>query len=205
MSTLPPLAQSSDVTARLPATLTVPPDRMTALIADASAVVRSYTKQQFTQSQTTERIRPVGYRIKLPQKPVISVDSLSLILSNSNPVAFPGFWWDGSDEVWLLNENQVINLAEELMYALRYETPVALIEYTHGYATVPDDVLAVVCSMITRTLTAPGLGGVVSEGVGEYSYRLSDAAAQGALTLTDSEKGVLSSYRRRTTVLESRW
>lgn len=202
---LPPLAQSSDVTARLPATLTVPTGRMTALIADASAVVRSYTKQQFTQSQTTERIRPIGYRIRLPQKPVVSVDSLSLILNNAAPVAFPGFWWDGSDEVWLLNENQVINLAEELMYALRYETPVALIQYTHGYSTTPDDVLAVVCSMITRTLTAPGLGGVVSEGVGEYNYRLSDAAAQGALTLTDSEKSVLSSYRRRTTVLESRW
>lgn len=202
---LPPLAVLSDVTSRLPSTITVETTRANSLLVDASAVVRSYTKQQFTQSQTTERIRPIGYRIRLPQKPVISVDSLSLILSNAAPVAFPGFWWDGSDEVWLLNENQVINLAEELMYALRYETPVALITYTHGYSTVPDDVRAVVCSMVTRTLTAPGLGGVVSEGVGEYSYRLSDAAAQGALTLTDSEKNVLSSYRRRTTVLESRW
>lgn len=202
---LPPLAALADVTNRLPGAVSVDPTRATALISDASAVVRSYTKQQFTTSQSTERIRPIGFRIKLPQRPVVSVDGLSLLLNNATPAPFPGWYWDGSDEVWLLGESQIINLAEELLYTLRYETPVAEITYTHGYDTVPDDVVAVVCSMVTRTLTAPGLGGVVSEGVGEYTYRLSDTAVQGALTMTESEKAVLSSYRKRTTAIEARW
>jgi hypothetical protein len=202
---LPPLVSVSDVTARLPSSVTVEAVRVLALIADASAVVRSFTKQQFTTSQTTDRIRPVGFRVVLPQRPVVSVDSVAVLLNNETPTPFPGWYWDGSQELWLLGESQIINLAEELALGLRYQTPIVLVTYTHGYATTPDDVVAVVCSMVTRTLTAPGLGGVVSESVGEYSYRLSDTAAQGALTMTDSEKKALDSYRRKVNVVESRW
>jgi hypothetical protein len=59
--------------------------------------------------------------------------------------------------------------------------------------------------MVIRILTAPGLGGVISETVGEYSYRLSDAAAQGTMGVTDAEKKILESYLpRRTSTAELR-
>lgn len=193
---LPPLAIVDDVQARLPATFTIETARATVLIKDASSVVRKYTKQDFTLGQTTEEIRPIGYRLKLTQEPVISVDGVSVRLPMQATLQpFPAWWWPGGDEVWLLSGDQVINLAEEVQYALRWMTPMMYVKYTHGYDVTPDDVTAVVCSMVIRTLTAPGLGGVVSESVGEYSYRLSDAAAQGTMAMTEAEKEALKHYR----------
>lgn len=204
---LPPLAQVSDVTARLPSSVSVETTRVAALLTDASAVVRNFTRQQFTTAQTTDKIRPIGYRLRLPQKPVVSVDSLALLLFNSaTPYPFPGWWWDGSDEVWLVTGDQLINLAEEAVGFLEWQSPVCLVTYTHGYDMSPDDVVGVVCSMVIRTLTAPGLGGVVSEGVGEYNYRLSDAAAQGSMALTVAEQQILKPYRpRKSATAELRW
>lgn len=197
MPTLPPLAGVSDVTDRLPTSLTVEEKRVASLIIDASATIRRYTKQLFTLQQTTKGIRPVGNKIKLPQKPVISVDGITVQLPNSlTSATIPGWYWDGSSqEIWLTDGGSIINLAEELVFALEWQTPTCMVTYTHGYAIIPDDVIGVVCSMVTRLVTAPGLGGVISETVGEYSYRLSDAAAQGPMALTDAEKKVLDDYR----------
>lgn len=204
---LPPLASVDDIVVRVPSAVDVPVDRTTALIADASAVVRSFTRQQFTVSQTTDRIRPIGYRVRLPQRPVVSVDGLSLLLLNNVvPQPFPGWWWDGSDEVWLVTGDQVINLAEELQFALRWQTPICLVQYTHGYTTTPDDVVTVIGSMVTRALGAPGMGGVVQEGAGQFTYRISDVAAQGVVALNDAEKEILKRYRPyRNATAELRW
>jgi hypothetical protein len=83
MASLPPLADVSDVTDRLPSTISVEEVRIGALIADASSAIRRYTKQDFTQRQTTVGIRPVGNKIKLPQKPVISIQSITVRLPGS--------------------------------------------------------------------------------------------------------------------------
>jgi hypothetical protein len=193
MASLPPLADVSDVTDRLPSTISVEEVRVAALIADASATVRRYTKQDFTKRQTV-----AGNKIKLPQKPVISIQSITVRLPGSvTDALIPGWYWDGpgSDEIWLTDGGSIINLAEELTFALEWQTPICQVTYTHGYDTSPDDVIGVVCSMVTRIITAPGLGGVISEGVGEYSYRLSDTAAQGPMALTAAEKDILKDYR----------
>lgn len=204
---LPALASLDDIVTRVPAAVDIAVERTTSLLADASAVVRSFSKQQFTVSQTTEKIRPIGYRVRLPQRPVVTVDGLSLLLLNNVvPQPFPGWWWDGSDEVWLVTGDQVINLAEELQFALRWQTPICLVTYTHGYDIVPDDVIAVVCSMVTRALGAPGMGGVVQEGAGQFTYRISDVAAQGVVALNQAEREILKQYQpRRNATAELRW
>lgn len=190
------LAQLSDVEARLPSSMAIEAVRANSLLNDASAVVRSYTKQSFTISQTTDKVRPIGYKVKLNKKPIRSVDTLALIVANGgDPVPFVGWWWDGSDEVWLTTGDQIINLSEEMLFNMQHRTPTIFVTYTHGYDTVPDDVVGVVCSIVIRILTAPSLGGVISEGVGEYNYRLSDAAAQGVMALTEAEKEILKQYR----------
>lgn len=206
MASLPPLIDVSDVTARLPSTFTIESARATALIADASATIRRISKQNFTIAQSTTGIRPIGYKLILPQKPVISVDNIAIRLPNSvTLVNIPGWYWDGSDEVWLTDGGSIINLAEEILFAMRWQTPTCYTTYTHGYTLTPDDIVGVACSMVIRILTAPGLGGVISETVGEYSYRLSDAAAQGTMGVTDAEKKILESYLpRRTSTAELR-
>jgi hypothetical protein len=203
---LKPLVSVADVTDRLPSTVTVEERRVAALIADASATARRISKQEFTIRQSTVGIRPIGYKLRLPQSPVISVDEISIRLPNSPAtVTIPGWYWDGSDEVWLTEGGSIINLAEELLFALQWQTPLCLTTYTHGYTETPDDVVGVVCSMVNRIITAPGLGGVISETVGEYSYRLSDAAAQGTMGLTEAETKILRSYiPRKTSTAELR-
>lgn len=195
---LPLLAQVADVSARLPSGITVDPARTAVLLQDASAIARRIAKQTFTLATTTEKVQPTGYRLKLAEQPVKSIISVSIQLpGQAAPQPFPNWYWPGDNEVWLLYEGQVINLPESVAYLMQWQTPPCFVNYQHGYddGLVPDDVVAVVASMVVRTVTAPSMGGVVSENVGEYGYRLSDAAAQGSLALTKAEEDVLLSYR----------
>lgn len=207
---LPLLAAVADVEARLPGGVTIDPVRVSALLADASAAVRSYTKQDFSVLQSTDGVRPIGSRLRLPQQPVVSVESVGVVLPGSPPsslVMVPGWYWDGvSNEVWLAEPGEIINLPEELAGFLLWRTPMYQVLYTHGYSPVPGVVVGVVCAMVIRVCTAPGGGGVVSESVGEYSYRLSDVAVQGPMMLSESEKEALNSYRAgRSSTVELRW
>jgi len=206
MASLPPLVSVGDVINRLPSSISVDENRVSQLIRDASAAVRRFTKQDFTVITETQGIRPVGGKIKLPQRPVLAINNISVRLPNSlTESTIPGWYWDGSDEVWLTDGGSIVNLAEELLFVMDWQTPECRVNYTHGYDEVPDDVIGVICSMVTRIVTAPGLGGVISESVGEYTYRLSDAAAQGPMSLTQAEKDALASYRpRRTSTIELR-
>jgi hypothetical protein len=69
-------------------------------------------------------------------------------------------------------------------------------------------VLVVACTMAGRALSMPGtggMGGIVSEQVGEYNYKLSDQVAiAGPLFLSDAEKAVLNTYRPASTLVELR-
>jgi hypothetical protein len=202
---LPPLAQVSDVRVRLPATMSPDPAQISALLDDVSAKIRNFTGQDFTLTQTTRRTRPIGNRIRLPQRPVVSVDHVAVQLPGATtPVAFSGWWWDGLDEIRLLDSGQIINLGEDVADAVQEGTLVFFVTETHGYEEIPDAVVGVACSMTTRMLSAPGGSGVISETVGEYSYRLSDTAAQGPMTLTESEKEILRSYQVKSRSLELR-
>lgn len=201
------LVNWNDVEIRLPSGINVDVPRANQLIRDASAVVRSFTKQNFTVTTTTDKVRPIGYKIKLVKRPVRSVTQLAVVMETGQaPVPFIGWWWDGSDEVWLTRgDDLVINLSEAIAALMRYQTPIVYVTYQYGYDVVPDDVVAVVCSMVARTITTPNLGGVISENVGEYGYRLSDAASQGVIALTQAEKDILKQYRpKNSSTLELR-
>lgn len=202
---LPPLATVSDVEDRMYRAMTgdeiLRVDRM---LVDASAIVRNYARQNFTTVRATERIRPLGYRVRLPHRPVVTVHSVSLIIEGTAMPAV-GYVWDGTDEIWLAEAGQIINLAETAYEWLATNTPVAEVDYTSGYDEAPADVVGVTCSMIARNLSAPGGGGIISEAVGEYTYRLSEAAAQGPLTLSQSEREILAGYRNNGIAIELRW
>lgn len=202
---LPALATVSDIQERMFRELNAAElVRLESMLTDASAVIRSYTRQTFTSLRKTERIRSIGNRVRLPRRPVVTIHSVDLLVDNMTVSAI-GYIWDGLDEIWLAEAGQIINLAETAYEWLATHAPVAEVDYTAGYDEVPGDVVSVVCSMITRTLSAPGAGGIISEAVGEYTYRLSEAAAQGPLTLTGAEKAMLAPYRRPASAVELRW
>lgn len=200
---LSPLVTASEVADRSFRTFTdVELMRVGVMTEDVSALIRNYTRQTFTAERATERLRPVGYRIRLPHTPVTEIHSVNLLVEG---VLTPtlGYFWDGLNEI-RLGEGQIINLSEAATEWLAIHTPVAEVDYSFGYAEVPADIKSVACSIILRTMSAPGGGGIISEAVGEYTYRLSDAAAQGPLSMTEAEKAILAAHRRPAATIELR-
>lgn len=198
------LASSEDVTNLLDRdATTIDQRRIPALLDQASAVVRRYTRRTFTREQSTIKIRPIGDKVKLPQRPVISVDSVGIFYNNALlPVA--GWSWDGDDEVWLYPEGIVINLPEALGELLQNHTTRAQVTYTHGSDEIPADIVGVVCGMVIRTLNTPGGGAHKSETAGPFSHTFTDAGLGGIVALTKDDRDALNIYRRKGATVELR-
>lgn len=194
------LATKADLVARLGRDITCDEDtRIEALLADASALVRAFTGQDFSlTSGDALTIRAQGGMIRLPQRPVTAVTSVVAIGGNGAPdVTLTDWWFDGIDQIRIGAGNYVINLPEVWWDDEDGYPGTFRVTYSHGYAAVPPDVVAVVCGMVLRTVTAPTVaGGVVSETIGPYSYRLDSAGAGTSVALGEMERKALSRYRR---------
>jgi hypothetical protein len=182
-----PLASIDDVAARLGRTLSDDEEmRVGALLDDASAAVRSYTGQGFTAEETTARLTPRNGKLVLPQRPVTAVATVQTV--DGDDLVFT--WWSG---------DKVTVGATNLNWFEVYGNPTQPVDvtYTHGYAAVPDDVVAVVCQIVGRAMTRPAdEAGFTQESVAGYSYSLGAAAAAGAVGMLSDEKAVLDRYRR---------
>lgn len=195
---LPPLAVQDDVEARLGRSLAPQEQaRIDALLTDVSALVRARTRQQFTVNQSTERLRAIDGKLKLVQKPVVSVDQVQVVNWDDTLTAFsPGVWWfDGIDTIAgvTLQSNVIIN--SPAIWADRVMPAAFQVTYTHGEGT-PDDILAIVCNAIIRSLGAASPSGVISETVGQYSYRLDPTAVAGPVGFLAEEEKTMRRYRR---------
>jgi hypothetical protein len=192
------LATPEDLAARLGRYLTdVEATRAGALLTDASAMVRAYTGQDFTTATDQATLRGQGGTIRLPQRPVTAVTSVIAIGGDGAPDVTVIDWiWDGLDQIRVGEGSFVINLPavwwDDDGYPGTYR-----VTYTHGYADVPADVVAVVCGMVLRTLTAPTMaGGVRSETIGPYSYQLDVAGTGVAVMMSQADRDALKRYRQ---------
>lgn len=196
------LADLTAVEARLGRPLTGPEaDRATALLADASALVRAYTRQDFQRvDHDTIVVRGQQGEIRLPQRPVIDVTAVVAIGAGGAPdIPVVGWQWDGLDTIRTAPNSPVVNLPE-----LWYEDDVVAypntyrVTYSHGAADVPSDVMAVVAAVVLRTLTAPTMaGGVTGETIGPYSYRTDGTGVGTGVMLTEADRQILARYRRK--------
>lgn len=195
-----PIATKADLVARLGRDITCEEDaRLDALLADASALVRAYTGQDFAQTADAEvTLRAQAGMVRLPQRPVTAVSSVVAIGGNGTPdLPLVDWWWDGLDLVRIGAGEYVINLPEQWWDDEDGYPGTFRITYSYGYATPPADVVAVVCGMVLRTLTAPTAGGgITSETIGPYSYRLESAGVGTAVSLGEMERKTLARYRR---------
>lgn len=194
-----PLATAEHLAARLGRSLTEAESaRADALLADASALVRSYTGQDFgIHVDDTAILRGQG-DIRLPQRPVTEVKTVVAIGGDGLPdITLADWWWDGLDQIRIGPGNWVINLPE-VWWDDDGWPGTYRVTYSHGYAETPPDVVAVICSMVLRTMTAPSMrGGVKSESIGSYSYQLETAGVGLTVSLTQPERDVLARYRRK--------
>lgn len=150
-----------------------------ALVLDAaSAIVRSEARQRFTRGTTTVALVPRGQALSLPQRPVVSVELVRAVGRALRPDEYR-VW---RDELWLgsLGSGPVV------------------VTYTHGYATVPADVRAIVLTLAGRVLNNPS--DLRQESVGSVSVTY--AAETIGASLAPIERDQLARYRSRAAVVQ---
>jgi hypothetical protein len=188
------LATINDVLLRLGRDITSAElQRLDVLLTDASSRVRRYCDgQTFTQATTTERL-PIGNGIiRLPQRPVVSVASVTAATGGGVT-----FQWNGLDEVYVYGYGSFLPGSFSVE---PWVVPPTVVDatYTHGYAPIPDDIVGVVCAVVMRALgRSPTEGALTSETIQGYSYSVGAAGAAGAFGLLDDERDTLDAYKRR--------
>lgn len=184
------LATDHELADRLPGGIpTGSEERVTALLADASATVRKFTGQEFTAGERTLEIVKIRRGIaRLSQRPVTAVSAVED--HNGNALTFTHL---GDDRVEIAP--QVFDAWS--MEPYRNRLAEVRVTYSFGYDVIPDDVIAVVCNMVARALGKdPRDGGIMQESIEGYSYQLGSAGAAGAVGLLPDEERALSVYGR---------
>lgn len=173
------LATISDVEARLGRSLTAgETSKATAWLSDASAMFIQRAVQKFEVSESTVRLFPRDGVVRLVQRPVIEIVTVKDI--------------DGVEIDYTFDGHQSL-------YELGAYTPV-VVNYEHGSADIPDDVVAVVSGMVVRTLQIPAdaAAGVQQQSVGPFSQSYANWAVGGQVLMSPSDIEVANYYRTKT-------
>lgn len=187
------LAQPSDLASRLGQTFSdaTTQARAESLLADASAVVRSYTRQDFTYTENDTAVLEATNEKWLwpPQRPVTAVTSVVI----GGAALAPGLWFAQGDglyryEGWAGRFYGVTTAWNQ--------PDTITITYSHGYqpGKIPDDIVRVVCKLAMRSWVNPQ--GLRSYQQGDMSATLaSETVGEGSLDADDMR--VLDRYRIR--------
>jgi hypothetical protein len=134
--------------------------------------------QKFEVSESTVRLFPRDGIVRLVQRPVIEIVSVTDI--------------DGAEIDYTYDGHQSI-------YELGTYSPV-IVNYEHGSATIPDDVVAVVAGMVVRTLLVPddAAAGIQQQSVGPFSQSFAAWAVGRQVLMSPSDIEVANYYRDKT-------
>lgn len=150
-------------------------------ITAASARIRRYTRQQITAGTSSVELTGVGPWL-LPQRPVIDVTSVL----------------DSKDE----------EVTYDLIGQRVYSQACAplIVEYSHGFDPLPDDLVELVCQIATRLVNTPAAmaAGARTEQAGGESVTWGADAYVGTSGLTKAEELALDKIypkRPRTAIL----
>ena len=170
------LATIADVEARLGRTLTAgETSKANAYLTDASALFIQRAIQKFEVGESTVRLYPKDGVVRLTQRPVIEVISVKDI----DGVEID-YTWDGRQSLYDLGDFRGVT-----------------VNYEHGSANIPDDVVAVVAGMVARTLSiSPDAAtGVTQQSVGPFSQTYATWAVGAQVMMSPAEMKVADYYR----------
>lgn len=202
---LPPIATSDDIVARLGRSLNqVEEARIDALLDDGSAIIRRYCRQDFlSETSMTETYVADAGEIRLSNRPVWSVDSVTW--RSGNPallgnLAISWFIFDGIDKITIPSPAQsgIINLPY-MWYMTAWYSDSFDVVYSYGYASPPNEAVAVLCTAIISELSTPTMSATLaSESIGPYSYsmRRTSGAGLNAALLDAGMATSLKDFRR---------
>lgn len=177
------LATVADVEARLGRSLSVDEiAKAEVLLEDASALVVSYTGQKFLPEQSVNLLRVKSKKVHLTQRPATAINGVTD--PEGNEISFV---WDGFQ-----------TLKIECSSAASQSN--VIVDYDHGNATVPQDVLSVVAGMVARTISIPteAAAGVQQQTVGPFSVTFANWAVGGQVLMSPADREVLNRYKNRT-------
>jgi hypothetical protein len=160
---------------------TLPPDTASALLTRASTRVRRAAGQPITQSTSTVRLNPDRNTLVLPAPPITAVTAVSQVNLDGTLTALT----EGTDWIW---DGDAITFAS--LTVARAE-----VTYTHGYATVPDGLVELVCQIANRLSATPdGTEGLLRQrSIDDYSETFATEAIAAAGDLLPSESAVIDS------------
>jgi len=173
------LATIADVEARLGRSLTAgETSQATAWLSDASAMFVQRAVQKFEVSESTVRLFPRDGVVRLVQRPVIEINSVTDIDGVELDYTYDGF---------------------QSIYELGSYSPV-IVNYDHGSDTIPDDVVAVVAGMVVRTLLIPAdaAAGIQQQSVGPFSQSYANWAVGRQVLMSPADIEVANYYREKT-------
>ena len=168
-------------------------------LTEASAAIRNYTKQYLEKvdDEVITLDSPGGYRLFLPELPVLEVTEVIEDDETLTP-----------DDDYKLGQHGILHRIDQ-KWAEGIQN--VTITYTHGYTTIPDDIVAVCTRAASRAYQAglraaesDGLMGIASKSLGDFSVSYtpeSGGAGEGimgasaARMLLLSEKDTLDKYR----------
>jgi hypothetical protein len=174
---LPALATVDDLAAHMqvdPGTL---PANAATTLDQVSAIIRREARNQFVRRTTTLRRTPdCDGVIRLPLRPVVSVDSVT---RDGLPLAYN---WDEETERLHVRSWAAVSVT-----------------FTHGYAEVPGDVMAVALTAAQRVLSNPH--DLRQETVGAVSVTYASETI--GASLSQADKDLLGRYRGTFAVLKT--
>lgn len=183
--------------------------RAPGLLSSASVKIRGYCRRVFTAVDGDEvALRPVGNRLRLPNRPVHAVVQVEQIGTGGTPdrVMSASEWaFDGIDRITLWPTPVAITGAPPTgSYANTYR-----VTYDHGGAT--PFVSDMARDVTLRTLMSPTqVEGLVSERIGAYFYQFGQASGDQSVgvstKLTEADERALrkAGYRTAAGTIQSR-
>lgn len=197
---LPPLATVADLQAHLGRTLTAAQGELA--IRRASARVRAYTRQILSFVADDSIDVDGGDRVlRVPQRPLVVDAAHPLAVVEVGNLSAPDFVCvEDRDYTRLgsqLTRGYPWYMPTRLMGYPRSRylgvwTPKVRLTYSHGYTTIPDDIVDVVLELASVNVT--NVDGLRSEAIDDYSRTFATETVGGA-SMTRDHKDVLRTYR----------
>jgi hypothetical protein len=166
-------------------------------VTEASATIRNYCKQYLElvdDDVYTFDVRPARWNLLLPELPVVEVTSVvedgeTLTVDDDYELGLYG-------QLWRVGRRWAAG------------TQIVTVTYTHGYAEIPDDVVAVCTRAAARAFQAglkaadaDGIPGIASKSLGDFAVSFSGEGSEGVMGVSASrmlllsEKDMLNEYR----------
>lgn len=166
-------------------------------IKAAGAAIRNYCKQYLElveDDEYTFDVRPARWNLLLPELPVVELSS----------VVEDGETLTEGDDYELGNYGQLWRVGSRWAAG----NQIVVVTYTHGYETIPDDVVDVCTRAASRIYQAglkaedsDGVPGIASKALGDFSVSFGTEGSEGVMgasaarPLLLSEKDLLAKYR----------